>query len=464
MANLLGQNIGTNYKGILNLNTLNGNLTSTLQAVTDGDGNASPLQLSTTLVSVFSGASRVVSFDTNGEWLGYGSSKIVPYNFSTGQFLLQADTSFQMLFQIGSTEAMRITNNKDLAIGTTAASARLHVRGDGTNPIQRWQNGAGTDLAAFTNAGLLSFFGIGQGIDFYGQGVKFLDSIGTIDYSNVGGSASAYHRFRSPSSPTTGNQKVIGIESNFGAAAGNATFRPLSLEYTINNSGAQTGTATGIFLNATETALNGMGHNLLDLQVGGSSKFKVNNSGTLITDGNIQINGGYLTFSSLSRLRSSVDGNIVLYNQAITGFNSLQFGGTTNAFPAIKRNSAAIDFRLADDSGFCDISSSKVNSPVFNSSTTIDFYAASYFTLRPSGGGTEAFVSAGYTSFGGVGSNSGSCVFELLSTTKGFLPPRMTTTQKNAITTPATGLVLYDTTLNKLAVYTGSAWETVTSL
>jgi hypothetical protein len=50
------------------------------------------------------------------------------------------------------------------------------------------------------------------------------------------------------------------------------------------------------------------------------------------------------------------------------------------------------------------------------------------------------------------------------STTKGFLPSRMTTTQKNAIVTPATGLVLYDTTLNKLCVYTGSAWETVTSV
>jgi hypothetical protein len=50
------------------------------------------------------------------------------------------------------------------------------------------------------------------------------------------------------------------------------------------------------------------------------------------------------------------------------------------------------------------------------------------------------------------------------STTKGFLPPRMTTTQKNAIASPATGLVVYDNTLNKLSVFTGATWETVTSL
>jgi hypothetical protein len=50
------------------------------------------------------------------------------------------------------------------------------------------------------------------------------------------------------------------------------------------------------------------------------------------------------------------------------------------------------------------------------------------------------------------------------STTQGFLPPRMTTTQKNAIASPAAGLVVYDTTLGKLCVRTASAWETITSL
>jgi hypothetical protein len=56
-----------------------------------------------------------------------------------------------------------------------------------------------------------------------------------------------------------------------------------------------------------------------------------------------------------------------------------------------------------------------------------------------------------------------SAQFHITSTTKGFLPPRMTTTQKNAISSPAAGLVVYDTTLNKLCVYT-TAWETITSI
>ena len=61
------------------------------------------------------------------------------------------------------------------------------------------------------------------------------------------------------------------------------------------------------------------------------------------------------------------------------------------------------------------------------------------------------------------GSEVLSSLFTLNSTTLGFLPPRMTTVQKTAIATPAAGLVVYDTTLNKLCVFT-TAWETITSV
>ena len=49
------------------------------------------------------------------------------------------------------------------------------------------------------------------------------------------------------------------------------------------------------------------------------------------------------------------------------------------------------------------------------------------------------------------------------SITHGILPPRMTTSQKNAISGPVEGCFIYDTTLSKLCVFTGSDWETVTS-
>jgi hypothetical protein len=48
---------------------------------------------------------------------------------------------------------------------------------------------------------------------------------------------------------------------------------------------------------------------------------------------------------------------------------------------------------------------------------------------------------------------------EVASTTQGFLPPRMTTTQKNAISSPASGLMVYDTDTNKLCCYNGTSWN-----
>jgi len=57
-----------------------------------------------------------------------------------------------------------------------------------------------------------------------------------------------------------------------------------------------------------------------------------------------------------------------------------------------------------------------------------------------------------------------SAAVDITSNTKGFLPPRMTSAEKKAIKNPAEGLMVYDLTLHKLCVYTGTKWEVITSL
>jgi hypothetical protein len=57
--------------------------------------------------------------------------------------------------------------------------------------------------------------------------------------------------------------------------------------------------------------------------------------------------------------------------------------------------------------------------------------------------------------------NVSSAILDLTSTTKGFLPPRMTTTQKNAIASPAAGLQVFDTTLNMMSYYNGTIWVSI---
>ena len=51
-----------------------------------------------------------------------------------------------------------------------------------------------------------------------------------------------------------------------------------------------------------------------------------------------------------------------------------------------------------------------------------------------------------------------SAILDLTSTTRGFLPPRMTSVEMNAISSPATGLMIYDTTTNQWMGYDGTSW------
>lgn len=63
----------------------------------------------------------------------------------------------------------------------------------------------------------------------------------------------------------------------------------------------------------------------------------------------------------------------------------------------------------------------------------------------------------------GTSPTAASALVNMSSTTQGFLPPRMTTTQRNAISSPATGLIVFDTTLNRLCVRSASAWDVYTA-
>jgi len=55
----------------------------------------------------------------------------------------------------------------------------------------------------------------------------------------------------------------------------------------------------------------------------------------------------------------------------------------------------------------------------------------------------------------------GSAMLDVKSTTSGILIPRMTTTERNEIGDPATGLMIYNTTLNNFNFYNGSSWDII---
>jgi hypothetical protein len=260
------------------------------------------------------------------------------------------------------------------------------------------------------------------------------------------------------SSPLQLSTDQVGLIRTVALSAGATNPRLFNEVYTINNSGAQTGTLTGLFLNATETALNGITHNLMDLQKGGASFFRVRNDGRLDC-GNIVSSGNFFASSffvggGLVGLQSSIDGILYLSNSAGTSFGRIQLGGTTSSFPSIKRNGAGIDFRLADDSAYANANVSSFgvygNLQLQDQITTIGSTDIRIVVPTASKG---LLINQDYSFVAAP-----SCLVEIRSTTKGFLPPRMTTTQINAIATPAEGLVVFNTTISHLCVYQAAAW------
>ena len=333
---------------------------------------------------------------------------------------------------IGTISPLQLSTTQ-VNVGGGTSLGRLVVKGDGTNPVARFENSSGANGWYFSASGS----SLNSDSQFRIQGPAIAN-----DSSIVLGS---YNQL----STTSGIQTIATVQSNIGCALGSGNKRVFSTEYTINNSGVQTGVATGIFLNATETALNGITHNLLDLQVGGVSKFSVSNSGLITTTSDFTL-GGQLRINANTTLNSSSSGILLIRDNAGTNFNRIQLGGTTSSFPAIKRNGAAIDFRLADDSAFCSITCQNIQ-------TNNNVNAGSNITA----GNGIGIATTGIFGDSVVGNVNTSAILEAKSTTKGFLMPRMTQAQILLIATPAAGLQVYNTDLNQPCFYDGTAWRRV---
>ena len=144
------------------------------------------------------------------------------------------------------------------------------------------------------------------------------------------------------------------------------------------------------------------------------------------------------------------------YAQRINGSTFQTIDGTSTLYtsnvPSV--NAFSFHFSVPTVSNF--FLRSDINSVYLNSPSTIGniFFRIGNATKGQFFGTTGNLLLQN----GGVFTDIASSRLTINSTTQGFLPPRMTTAQKNAIVTPATGLVVYDNDLLNQSQYNGTSW------
>jgi len=290
------------------------------------------------------------------------------------------------------------------SIGTTTPAARLHVVGSGTSSstwTAQFHNSAGNNNALMIR-----------------------------DDGNVGvGTSSPGARLQINTTGTT-----TGLALN---VLNNSSQTGLSV---ADNGEVVIGYATGLRLGANRNSIGGIYSSGTSGQE--SVIFRSNAVPTVTNfvdvsftngQGDISITSGTRSLTAIERGFNPTSGNGV--------YNLLRIGGTINQTGTATGTTRGILIGPSINSAF-------------------DYRAIEYSNNSGwgiYGAGTAKSYFAGNVAIGTTTQNA-SAAFEVASTTQGVLFPRMTTVQRDLIATPADGLVIYNTTDNKLQVRAAGAW------
>jgi hypothetical protein len=347
---------------------------------------------------------------------------------SNTYFELPALTSGSVLFSNGTTIAQdnaqlfwNDTNNR-LGIGTASPSYIIHAKKD--------QN-TSTELA--------------------------------IENVTAGGLAASIFRFI-----TSAGFGSIGMNSATDTGLGSNRI------YLYSGAGA-----SGIALRASQAAQNirlytggdSVGNMRLSVESNGNvlintttdAGYKLDVNGTARVQGALTITTGGASIAGNVNIASSNFISASRY-QCSTGLfafgNTFLYSSGGNTSPSVTSGLRSIflsDANWVQSSGTADFASFRITGTINQTGTATGITRGLYVNPTLT---AAADFRAIETTNGGAYINTtsvqASAILQADSTTKGFLPPRMTTTEKNAIATPAAGLVVYDTTLNQLCTYDGT--------
>ena len=215
------------------------------------------------------------------------------------------------------------------------------------------------------------------------------------------------------------------------------TANTTGINNTANGSGA-------LIANTTGDGNTGTGSYALSSNVSGSNNTAIG-AGALFSNteggGNIAIGGEALALNTSGLSNTAIGGGALSSNE--TGEFNTAIGYLANVVSDSLTNATAIG-----------------NGAIVSASNTIQLGNTAVTAVKTSG----AITAGGKIIAGASSASSTSAVMEANSTTQGFLPPRLTTTQRDAIATPAAGLTIWNSTNTQLEVYDGTYWKNMVGL
>lgn len=88
-------------------------------------------------------------------------------------------------------------------------------------------------------------------------------------------------------------------------------------------------------------------------------------------------------------------------------------------------------------------------------------HGATMFAIKDTHGAMRFVVDPNVHVCIGGSTPHNNAVLDIQSTTHGFLPPRMTTKERDLMTDVPVGLMVYDVTTNALNIFNGTAWKSM---
>ena len=395
-----------------------GPLSTTLRAITDAAGNLSPLKISTTAVQIVSPL-RITTDDPSDMYLDCEDGA------TNNRFNITRNTASQQV-------NLNFASNPG---GSTSIVGAIRTYVDGVNL---------SEVMTFREDGRLTIY-------------NTLKSI-YDNYSDLGTNAERF-------------ANVYALSGRFTNVSTN-TLGPLGAATWINISSSVFSLVGG------QLSIKGSGStsattSLLVQNSGGSQLFKIADDGFTTINGRLYLLGDNI-YNSSSQPALGVGNTMYMasntgidfsWQNLVQGRFSFTTNVNTNNSVGSPKNSLYTSHTIND--GAASSLSEFRSMAVLDTMNMTTFPLTTYIGLfiSPTIVSSTTKVRAIQSTIGGAYFNTSSvnttAILQADSTTQGFLKPRLTTAQKNAIVSPAAGLEVYDTDLNRPCFYSGSAWVTL---